>query len=765
LRNPGGSEENDHGLRLVGSSLGIALVGTYPPRRCGIATFTRDLAEALTSAGERVSPVAVALTDPGAHYDYGEEVKYEIRQGVKTDYARAAELVNYSDVRLVLIQHEYGIFGGEDGAYVLDFLGALQVPAIATLHTVLKRPSDSQRTIIQRMAKRCARVVVMSQVAADLLRSSYDIDSSRIEIVPHGIPDMKPRDQQALKAKFGVAGQPMLLTFGLLSPNKGIETVIRALPAVAADFPTLTYFVVGATHPVVARRQGQAYRTTLEREAEQLGVRDRVVFRDQFVSTAELCSYLQAADIFISPYQNEAQVTSGALSYAMGAGAAAVSTPYWHAQELLGDGRGRLFPFGDSEALASTLRTLLEEPNELEQVRSAAYQHTRSMVWPRVGRSYLDLIQVVMDETPRRAPASNPQPARGLPELRLDHLVRMTDDTGIIQHATYSVPARSSGYCVDDNARALIVALEADRLGSSTETKKLVTTYLSYLHCAQTADGQFQNLMSYSRVFAGDHSEDCLGRAVWGLGSAVLLAADDGCRLLAREMLDRALPRLPGLGPRGAALAILGLASLLAAEPAAAGPQALIAELSDGLVRRYQAEASSDWRWFEPTLTYDNALLPWRCSRATARPANVRACGWPANRSSFSRRPAFATGSWCWWATPAGTAADRSRRPPTSRPSMPPPSCSPSTALTWQPAIATTCAGCINPSPGSWAPTAWAARCTTLPPLAAGTVSVSLRSIRTRAPRAPSRSCWPCWRCKTWPLMRRAPPISPIPGR
>jgi glycosyltransferase involved in cell wall biosynthesis len=606
----GPSDENEHGLRLVASSLGIALVGTYPPRRCGIATFTRDLAEALTSAGERVSPVALALTDPGAQYDYGEEVKYEIRQGVKTDYARAAEFVNYSDVRLVLIQHEYGIFGGEDGAYVLDFLGALQVPAIATLHTVLKHPSDSQRTTIQRMSQRCARLVVMSQVAAELLGSSYGIDRGRIEIIPHGIPEMKPRDQQALKAKFGVAGQPMLLTFGLLSPNKGIETVIRALPAVTEAFPGLTYFVVGATHPVVARRQGQAYRTTLEREAEKLGVREHIVFRDQFVTTAELCSYLQAADIFISPYQNEAQVTSGALSYAMGAGAAAVSTPYWHAQELLGDGRGRLFPFGDSEALAATLQTLLERPTELELVRSAAYRHTRAMVWPRVGKTYLELIQAVMDETPRRTPASNPLPTSGLPELRLDHLVRMTDDTGIIQHATYSVPARSTGYCVDDNARALIVALEADRLSGSTETKKLVTTYLSYLHSAQTADGQFQNLMSYSRVFAGDQSEDCLGRAVWGLGTAVLLAADDGSRLLARQMVDRALPRLAGLGPRGGALAILGLANVLAAEREASGPKAVVVELSDNLVRRYLAEASSDWRWFEPTITYDNALLP-----------------------------------------------------------------------------------------------------------------------------------------------------------
>jgi glycosyltransferase involved in cell wall biosynthesis len=621
------SKDNERGLRVVASPLGIAMVGTYPPRRCGIATFTLDLAGALTSAGERVSPVALALTDPGAQYEYAPEVKYEIRQGVKTDYVRAAEFVNYSDVRLVSIQHEYGIFGGEDGVYVLDFLAALQVPAIVTLHTVLKHPSDSQRSTIQRIARRCARMVVMSQVAADLLRSAHGIDTRRIEVIPHGIPVMAPRDQQALKARFGVEGRHMLLTFGLLSPNKGIETVIRALPAVVAAYPALTYFVVGATHPVVARRHGEAYRTTLEREAERLGVREHIVFRDQFVTTSELCSYLQAADVFISPYQNEAQVTSGALSYAMGAGAAVVSTPYWHAQELLGDGRGMLFPFGDHGALADTLRSLLGTPSELERVRAAAYRHTRAMVWPLVGKRYLELAQSVINETPRRSLRPSSLPARGLPELRLDHLLRMTDDTGIIQHATYSVPARSTGYCVDDNARALIVALEADRLNGSSETKKLVTTYLGYLHCAQADDGQFQNFMSYSRVFAGDRSEDCLGRAVWALGTTVYLAADDGCRALAGQMLDRALPSLSGLGPRGSACALLGLASFLAAEPEAANHRALAGRLAETLVQRYHDEATADWRWFESTLTYDNALLPlalFKAFRLTGERASLR---------------------------------------------------------------------------------------------------------------------------------------------
>jgi glycosyltransferase involved in cell wall biosynthesis len=611
--------EEPSALRVAESPLGMAFVGTYPPRRCGIATFTRDLSQAVAGAGERVTPVIVALTDSVGPYEYPQEVRYEIRQGVKSDYERAAEFVNYSEVRVVSLQHEHGIFGGDDGAYVIDLLSALRVPAIVTLHTVLRDPSPSQRAIVQRMAKLCARVVVMSRVAADLLASSYGVTGDRVQVIPHGIPEMEPTDQGVLKAAFGVEGRHMLLTFGLLGPSKGIETVIRALPAVSAAFPDLTYFVVGATHPAVARRHGEAYRASLEREAERLGVREHLVFRDQFVTNAELCSYLQATDIFITPYQNEAQVTSGALSYAMGAGAAAVSTPYWHAQELLADGRGRLFPFGDHAALANTLISLLAAPDELARARAAAHELTRSMVWPHVGRAYLALGKQVLAETPRRSRRPFRTPASSLPELRLDHLLRMTDDTGIIQHATYSVPARRTGYCVDDNARALVVALGVERLGSSPETSRLVTTYLSYLHLSQTETGGFRNLMDYNRVLQDqDGSEDCLGRALWALGTTVQLSAEDGYRLLAREMFQRALPGATNLGPRGAATAMLGLAAYLTAEPDSGEARQLMARLAEKLVEAYRSEASDDWRWFEPTLTYDNALIPMALFKAYA---------------------------------------------------------------------------------------------------------------------------------------------------
>jgi hypothetical protein len=468
---------------------------------------------------------------------------------------------------------------------------------------------------VQQIAK-TATLVVMSGVAADLLTRRYDLPQARVEIIPHGIPDMAPREQEALKARFGVAGQRMLLTFGLLGPNKGIETVLRALPAMIAAFPDLVYFVVGATHPSVVKQNGEAYRTTLEREAEGLGVRDHVVFRDQYVTTDELCNYLQAADVFVSPYLNEAQVTSGALSYAMGAGAACVSTPYWHAKELLAEGRGYIFPFADHAALGKTVVSLLGSPQQLRQVRESGYQYTRGFTWPRVGAQYLDLAQSLIGHGRDRRRVG-PVRASSLPELRLDHLLRLTDDTGIIQHATFSVPARSSGYCVDDNARALMVAVQADRVSTSPETKRLINTYLGFLLAAQTDEGRFRNFLSYGRAFSAEPpSEDCTGRALWALGLTVNLARDEGHRMLARQMFERGLPFAREIGPRGTALTILGLASFLAAHPEVGPAASLLGALSRRLCDLYRREAGPDWRWFEPTLTYDNALLPLALFRA-----------------------------------------------------------------------------------------------------------------------------------------------------
>jgi glycosyltransferase involved in cell wall biosynthesis len=504
-------QKNQRG-RHSNDELPIAFVGTYPPQRCGIGTFTRDLTDAVISANGGVRGTVLALTDADSSYEHPECVRFEIRQGVRGDYVRAADFVNYSDTRMVSIQHEYGIFGGKDGAYILDFLAELRKPSIATLHTVLDLPTASQRLVVQKMSERCECLVVMSHLAVDLLEKSYDIPPEITHVIPHGIPDMLAGERDANKAKFGVAGQGVLLTFGLLSPAKGIEVVIRALPKLVAEFPDLIYLVVGATHPEVKRRVGEEYRHSLKREVESLGLRDHVVFRDQFVDDDELCSYLQAADIYITPYLDETQITSGTLAYAMGSGAAPVSTPYWYAKELLAEGRGHLFGFGDVEGLGDVLRRLLRNPEEMARSQRSAYAFARQMIWPKVGEDYAELIHHVLREAVvPEAPASLP---RSIPELRLDHLIRMTDDTGLLQHAAQSVPDRRFGYCVDDNARGLLVALLAQRVTGLGETRRLITTYLSYLHHSQCEDGHFRNFMDFRRNLDREPgSEDCVGRA------------------------------------------------------------------------------------------------------------------------------------------------------------------------------------------------------------------------------------------------------------
>jgi glycosyltransferase involved in cell wall biosynthesis len=595
-----------------------AFVSTYPPRLCGIATFTRDLSHAIAAADRSVGTTILAMTDqaetatdPNA---FPECVRFRIRRGVKDDYASAADFVNYSDIRLVSIQHEYGIFGGDDGVHILDFLARLRVPSIVTLHTVLQSPSRLQRAIVEEMAQRSRRLVVMSKIGVRLLAESYDVPAEKVVMIPHGIPDLPRDDTLQHKEQVGAAGRRLLLTFGLLGPNKGIETVIRTLPRLVKRFPDLLYFVVGATHPEVKRHHGEEYRHTLEREAHALGVADHVVFRNQFVTLEELCGYLQAADIYVTSYKNEAQSTSGALAYAMGAGAAVVSTPYWYAQELLAEGRGRLFPVGDVDALAVAIDSLLSNDDELQTMRAAAYEFARPMTWARVGEAYATLAeQVLREASPRRSAVPESVPARdySLPDPRLDHLLRLTDDTGIIQHATFSVPARRTGYCVDDNARALLVALLAYRVTGSLDARRLITVYLSFLQYCQREDGRFHNFVDYNRVIeTGIGSQDCIGRALWALGATVHIAPDEGARRLAREMFDRAITPALEFGPRGGALAVMGLEAILRVEPDNAEVRTTLNAIAANLCRRYEQEADAGWQWFEATLTYDNAIIP-----------------------------------------------------------------------------------------------------------------------------------------------------------
>lgn len=596
----------------------LAFLGTYPPRKCGIATFTRDLAQATAGAREGSSCRILAVNDGTEPAGRASSILAEVRKNEAADYIRAADLINESDTQLVCVQHEFGIFGGDDGAHVLAFLRRLRRPVIATLHTVLRTPSASQRSIVQAMGYRCDRLVVMNDLAADILVASHAVCRSRVEVIPHGIPDLPRGDQEQFKRRFGVGGRRMMLTFGLLSRNKGIETVIRALPELVRRFPDLVYFVVGATHPSVKRESGDEYRVSLEREVAELGLTDHVIFRDEFIGFEELGDVLRATDVYVTPYLDERQSTSGTLSYAMGAGAAVVSTPYWHAQEFLGEGRGHLFDFGDSVGLAAVTRSLFSDPEELQRSRTAAWEFTRPMTWPRVGCAYAGLVDRVLACPLRRpeAPACRAE-ALPLPELRLDHVRRMTDDTGIIQHATYSVPARRTGYCVDDNARALLVVLQTHRRSGSRATEELITRYLSYLEMSQSSDGRFSNFMDYARrLESHSGSDDCVGRALWALGVCSTLGPDRGARRLARDMFERSMPLAGGFGLRGKALALLGLEAFLHGEPGHCAARDAVVRLSRDLVDRYRCEADADWAWFEPDVTYDNALVPLALFRA-----------------------------------------------------------------------------------------------------------------------------------------------------
>lgn len=624
----------------------IAFVGTYPPSRCGIGTFTHDLSDAVMSANAGIETTVLALTAADSDSDYSERVRLRIRREVRDDYARAARFVNDGDFRLVSIQHEYGIFGGPDGAFILDFLGGLRRPSIATLHTVLDRPSAAQRAIVREMAERCECLVVMSRLAVDLLETSYSVPRNRVRVIPHGIPDMRANERAVSKSRFGLTDRSVLLTFGLLSPSKGIEVVIRALPGLVDRFPDLTYLVVGVTHPEVKRRVGEEYRELLEHEARSLGVRDHVIFRNQFVELPELCRYLQASDIYITPYLHEAQITSGTLAYALGSGAAPVSTPYWYAKELLAEGRGHLFGFNDHGGLGDLLRSLLGNPEELARSQRRAYAFSRRMLWSQIGADYVELTRQVVRQASTLGTWALDR--RCLPKLRFDHLIRMTDDTGLFQHAVHSVPDRRFGYCVDDNARALMVTLLARRAGDSadsSESGRLITTYLSYLHHSQGEDGQFRNFMDFRRnLDRKPGSEDCVGRALWALGLAVALAPDEGHRLLARAMFHKTMALPLGFGPRGCALGILALDAYLQHEPDHGRARATLDALGAELIRRFEAEADDEWRWFEPELTYENALLPLALFRFSMRTGDQHALRVARDSLSFLETTCFANG-------------------------------------------------------------------------------------------------------------------------
>lgn len=593
----------------------VAFVGSYVPRRCGIATFTHDLA---TAVAERVDqPLGVgkdvsivAMNDGDSSYDYGPEVALCIRQDRKEDYHRAADFLNHGEADVVSLQHEFGIFGGPDGIDILELVDRLHKPLVTTLHTVLAKPTPAQREVTERLARRSHALVVMSRRAREMLIEHYDALPGKVRVIPHGAPDVPFVDTEPSKAQFGLSGRPVVLTFGLLSPDKGIEMMIDALRDVVPSFPDLVYVVLGITHPLVRRASGEAYRTSLESRALEYGLQDNVEFRNLYPTLPELCEYLLATDIYVTPYAKREQVVSGTLAYAAATGRAVISTPYWYAEEVLADGRGRLVEFGDVEGAASHLNELLERPDRRNDIRKATWDHGRSMVWSNVAQRCVDLFR---EACRAKAVETSEVPTGKLPGIRLRHLSMLTDDTGLLQHSTYSTPDRNHGYATDDNARALIAMAMMWSRFEGEEVLPYLQKYLSFLHHARSEEsGRFHNFLSYDRRWLDDDgSDDCQGRSIWALGELIARSPTESTLQLGERLFRSALDTLPTIGSvRGRAFAVLGLDAYLSRYPRDEGARSALESRASSVAGEFPAEPADGWPWYEDVVTYDNARLP-----------------------------------------------------------------------------------------------------------------------------------------------------------
>ncbi len=599
----------------------IAYISTYPPRECGIATFNQNLMRAISanfperrSLAQGGFVVAINDSENIQEYEYPEEVKYVVRQNHQKDYIRAANYINTSNVDVCIMEHEFGIYGGESGIYILPLLNRLEKPLISILHTILKEPSYVQRIIIREIAEQSSKIIVMSQRAVQFLTEIYEIPAEKIQIIEHGVPDVDPVEDNPVKNLPTFKNHRVLLTFGLISRNKGLETVVKALPRIVAKHPDVIYVVLGNTHPGVIKNSGEEYRDHLKTLAAQLNVSKHLCFINKFVSEEELVDYLSAAEVYVTPYLNEAQITSGTLSYAVGAGAAVVSTPYWHATELLADNRGRLFDFRNAEALADTVIELLDEDSLLDELKENAYAYGLHLRWPVIGAEFIKVAQesVATHDFSDKILKNSIVDPEIMPKFNLTHVLRLTDDTGIVQHAKYGIPNLKEGYCLDDNARALIMALMAYQRSKSREAFELLPIYLSYIHYMQTEDGNFRNFLSFSRQYLDEvGSEDSFGRTIWSLGYLIGCGASNSYKEFALEIFQRSFPHFKALKHlRGMANTIIGISLYLKAVPGDEGMVNELGRLTQPLLDAYDNQQSEDWQWFEEKMTYDNAILP-----------------------------------------------------------------------------------------------------------------------------------------------------------
>ena len=598
----------------------VAVIGNYVPRQCGIATFTTDLCEALAAVFPAAHCFAVPVNDIPQGYAYPARVRFELEEKNITSYLRAAHFLNINNVDVVCMQHEYGIYGGPAGSHVLSLLQELSIPLVTTLHTVLENPDPTQRTVMEQITGLSDRLVTISHCGARFLREVYGVFPDKISMIPHGIPDVPFIDPNFYKDRFGVEGKLVILTFGLLSPNKGIEYVIEAMPEIIKRFDNVIFMVLGATHPHVLRSEGETYRLSLERLAREKGVDQNVRFFNRFVSLEELIEFIGAADIYITPYNERSQISSGTLAYALGAGKAVISTPYWYAEELLAEGRGCLVPFRNAEAIAERVIALLENESERHAMRKRAYLFGRDMVWPAVARQYMTCFHEAREQRgrrPRRIAKIRPE-ERGLfelPALNLSHLKAMTDATGILQHAVFTVPNYDEGYATDDNARALIAAIMLEQVAdpAAVQATELAPRYLAFLwHAYNPEHGRFRNFLAYDRCWREEcGSEDSHGRALWAVGTVIGRSNQAGLVGVANRLFTQALPSVEHFtSPRAWAYTLIAIHEYLRRFLGDSGVQKMREMLARRLMGLYERQSSSDWLWFEDRLTYSNASLP-----------------------------------------------------------------------------------------------------------------------------------------------------------
>ncbi len=614
----------------------IAFIGNYQPRQCGIATFTTDLSEAIAGEFPDTTCIALPVNDIDEGYDYPARVRFELTEKDIESYRRASDFLNINSVDIACLQFEYGIFGGRAGSHIIALLRELRMPIVTTLHTILRDPNPDQRLVLEKVADLSDRIVVMSERGAEFLQDIYNISPDKIDLIHHGIPDVPFVDPSFHKDLFGVEGKIVLLSFGLLSPSKGFENVISALPEVLKHYPNVVYIILGETHPNVKRHEGESYRLSLQRLAQEKGVESQLIFYNRFVSLEELIQFIGAADIYITPYLNEAQITSGTLAYTVGAGKAVISTPYWYAVEMLAEERGVLVPFSDPVAMSEQIVRLLDDEQSRHAMRKRAYLFGREMIWSKAAQHYMDSFQKArierMNSTKLPVRIIKPLDERPgeLPPLKLDHLLRMSDDTGMLQHAIFTVPNYEEGYTTDDNSRALIVSILMEAIFDG-EATKLASRYLAFIMYAfNNVNGRFRNFLDYRRNWLEDRgSDDSHGRTIWALGTVLGKSKTNSLKSIAGKLFEQALPAIVDMSsPRAWAFALMGIQDYSLRFNGDSKASYVRLELAKRLMKLYKNNRTDDWRWFEGSLTYCNAALSHAliiCGNSIPNPAMLTA--------------------------------------------------------------------------------------------------------------------------------------------